>query len=130
MLLLKAKEENWGLIMPGRWTETIWKIHSGGSYTITKYFQEIDEQRRKFEIKFSAKGKLSPDKFQKLKDALNSEWSTEQRRFCDGVAWEFELYEHDKIIKHRPLGYIYGIEPYETIAYFLPSDEGIENNRE
>ena len=30
-----------------------------------------------------------------------------------------KLYENDQIVKHRDLGYIYGIEPYETIAAVL-----------
>lgn len=33
-----------------------------------------------------------------------------------------KLYENDQIVKHRDLGYIYGIEPYETIAAVLSEE--------
>ena len=50
---------------------------------------------------------------------MNSEWSEEATDACDGIAWEFKMYEGDAIIRHRELGYIYGIEPYEGMAEVL-----------
>ena len=42
----------------------------------------------------------------------------------DGSAWEFKLYdENGTVIRHRDLGYIYGIEPYESIASLLLSEK-------
>ena len=67
-------------------------------------------------------GTLSDDQLNRLKSALAQDWTDEKTTACDGVAWEFKLYENDQIVKHRDLGYIYGIEPYETIAAVLSEE--------
>ena len=71
-------------------------------------------------------GVLSTDQMERLKSALNREWSTETTDACDGTAWEFKMYEGGAVIKHRDLGYIYGIEPYETIVALLKEEKSNE----
>lgn len=56
--------------------------------------------------------------------ALAQDWPDEKTEACDGTAWEFKLYENGAITEHRDLGYIYiyGIEPFETIASVLTEE--------
>lgn len=63
---------------------------------------------------------LTDDQMDRLKAALAQEWTDEKTDASDGVAWEFKLFdENGEVVKHRELGYIYGIEPYKTIAAVL-----------
>ena len=67
-------------------------------------------------------GSLSGSQLESLKDLLAADWSEEKTDACDGAAWEFKMYENDELIKHRDLGYIYGIEPYESIVKLLTEE--------
>ena len=67
-------------------------------------------------------GCLSGTQLAQLKDLLAAEWSEEKSDACDGAAWEFKMYENGEITKHRDVGYIYGIEPFESIVKLLTED--------
>ena len=116
-LLLKAEKHNWGLMRREDWAETIWKIYSNGSYIIKELFSPSAPGVSA--KSFSTEGKLTDSEFQELKLLLDMEWSTEESQFCDGVAWSLTMYDHGTVIKQRPLGYIYGVEPYEDITLML-----------
>ena len=67
-------------------------------------------------------GALSGQQLTQLTELLDQPWSTEQTDACDGTAWEFKMYENGEVTKYRDLGYIYGIEPYESISKLLMED--------
>ena len=116
-LLLKAEKHNWGLMRHGDWDKTIWRIYSNGSYSIEESFRP--SERDVPAKSFTTEGKLTDIEFQELKIILDMEWSTEEHRCCDGVAWKLTMYDRGTIMKQRPLGYIYDTKPYEDITHIL-----------
>ena len=118
-LLLKAEEHNWGLMHRGDWDKTVWRIYSDGSYVITKSFSPSDRSVPAKSL--STEGNLTDTKFQELKLLLEAEWSTEEHKCCDGVAWRLTMYDRGTVIKQRPFGYIYDIEPYEDYYTYSSS---------
>ena len=123
MILLKATERNWGLIGPGDWDKHSWKINDDGWYQYKETYRTGDSDAFPAIPEMVTEGTLSYDQKNRLKAALAQEWSDEKTDASDGVAWEFKLYdENGEIAKHRDLGYIYGIEPFETITAVLTEE--------
>ena len=123
MIILKATERNWGLIGPGDWDKHSWKINDDGWYQYKETYRTGDPDAFPAIPEMVTEGTLSDDQMNRLKAALAQGWSDEKTDASDGVAWEFKLYdENGEIVKHRELGYIYGIEPFETIASVLTED--------
>ena len=123
MILLKATERNWGLIGPGDWDKHSWKINDDGWYQYKETYRTGDSDVFPAIPEMVTEGTLSYDQMNRLKAALAQEWSDEKTDASDGVAWEFKLYdENGEIAKHRDLGYIYGIEPFETITAVLTEE--------
>jgi len=119
MILLKATERNWGLIGPGDWDKHSWKINDDGWYQYKETYRTGDPDAFPAIPEMVSEGVLSDVQMNRLKEALAQDWPDEKTDACDGTAWEFKLYENGEISKHRDLGYIYGIEPFETIAALL-----------
>ena len=122
MLLLKATERNWGPVGPGDWEKRTWKIQEDGTYVLKTAYRpddsddpEIPEQREE--------GELSPEQMEILRVCIEAYWTDDAADGCDGSAWEFKLYENDAVVRHRELGYIEGLEPYESIAALLGGEE-------
>ena len=67
-------------------------------------------------------GALSQEQMEILKECIEEYWNNDTADACDGSAWEFKLYDNGTVIRHRDLGYIYGIEPYESIAALLSEE--------
>ncbi len=65
---------------------------------------------------------LSSSQLSQLRELLAADWSEEKTDACDGAAWEFKMYEGGTVVKHRDLGYIYGIEPFESIVKLLTEE--------
>ncbi len=128
MLLLKAKEHNWGLIGPGDWEKRSWKISDDGWYSYTVSFRSGSPDLPEIPS-VTEEGVFSRESLQALRDALNADWTDEESFADDGSAWEFKMYQDDAVIRHRKTGYIYGIEPYETIADLL-YEETVEEPEE
>lgn len=122
MLLLKAAEHNWGLIGPGDWEKKSWKIDENGWYQFTATFRSGSPELPEIPA-ITEEGQLDATRFQKLKECIYSKWSDETTDACDGIAWEFKLYKNGALIRHRDLGYIYDIEPYEKMATILTATE-------
>ena len=118
MIILKATERNWGLIGPGDWEKKSWKIDENGWYQFTTSFRSGSPELPEIPA-VTEEGQLNAGQFQKLQKYMNSEWSEETTEADDGDAWEFKMYSEKTVIKHRELGYIYGIEPYEGMAAIL-----------
>ena len=122
MIILKATEKNWGLVGPGAWEKRSWKINDDGWYQYKETYRTGDPDEFPAIPEMVTEGTLSADQLNRLKTAVAQDWTNEKTKACDGVAWEFKLYENDQIVKHRDLGYIYGIEPFETIAAVLSEE--------
>ena len=125
-MLLKATEKNWSLHGPGDWDKRTWKINEDGTYLLkTAYLPDdtndpIPEQEEE--------GELSSEKLELLLECIDSYWTDEPGESCDdGVAWEFKLYQDGNVIRHRELGYIDGLEPYESLAALLYDDIEIDD---
>ena len=122
MLILKAKEHNWGLIGPGDWETRSWKINDDGWYEYKESYRsgngDITEIPDVVE-----EDVLSSSQFATLRELLDLPWSTEKSEACDGAAWEFKMYEGGTVVKHRDLGYIYSLEPYESIVKLLREEQ-------
>ncbi len=121
MLILKATEYNWGLIGPGDWEKHSWKINDDGWYQYKESYRNVTEEIPEIPT-ITAEGVLTKEQIEKLKGLVSEDWSEEKTDACDGTAWEFKMYQDGKVIKHRDLGYIYGIEPYESIAGILKEE--------
>ncbi len=120
MLLLKATEENWGLIGPGDWEKHSWKISDDGWYQYKETYRSGAGNDLPEIPEVIEEDTLSDAQLARLKAFLNQPWSMETTDACDGTAWEFKLYDGTgKVIKHRNLGYIYGIELFESIVALL-----------
>ncbi len=121
-MLNEAKDRNWGLAGKSDRVKRSWKIYDGGwnQYTITYRSGDSDIP----EIPdVTGEGQLSAGKVHELKSLLAMEWTDETTQAYDGTAWEFKMYENGTVIKHRELNYVYGIEPYESIATILCAEE-------
>ena len=66
---------------------------------------------------------LSAEQMEILRESIEEYWTDDAADGCDGSAWEFKLYENDAVVRHRELGYIEGLEPYESIAALLSEEE-------
>ena len=122
MLLLKATERNWGLIGPGDWEKRSWKIDTDGTYLRKTTYRPVDPEDREISEE-TEEGALLPEQMDALKNCIDEYWNSETADACDGSAWEFKLYENGTVIRHREPGYIYGIEPFESIAALLRGEE-------
>ena len=58
-----------------------------------------------------------------LESCIDEYWNDETAAADGGSAWEFKLYDNETVVRHRELGYIGGIEPYESIAGLLSEEE-------
>ena len=122
MLLLKATERNWGLIGPGDWDKHSWKINDDGWYEYKETFRSNSAEKLAEIPDVVEEGVLSAAQMEKLKTALAQEWPETRTDASDGTAWEFKMYQNGEVVKHRDLGYIYGIEPFENIAAVLTEE--------
>lgn len=111
-LILKIVDNDWGLKTIYTWSTKTWCIYSdllvdyevrNGEGKTKSYSHNINEEELKQIIKNIDLAK--PD--------------NREVQACDGEAWEFVQYENDNIVWERKLGYIYGIEPLETICDML-----------
>ncbi len=115
-IILEGICHNWGLIGPGVWRERIWKIRDDGTYSLTISFIQGDDVLPKQK----REGMLSPSDLDCLTVLINEPWSDEETFACDGSAWEFRAFgSKGEVLKERPEGYIYGIDPYESITEIL-----------
>ena len=121
-MLLKATERNWGLIGPGDWEKRSWKIDADGTYLLKTTYRPVDPGDAE-SVGETVKGELSAEQMETLQECIDAYWTDESADACDGTAWEFKLYDNDTVVRHRELGYIYGIEPYESIAALLTEEE-------
>ena len=119
MLLLKATERNWGLMGPGDWDRRSWKIYDDGWFQYKEQYRSGADEELPEIPDVVEEGSMTEVQLQQLMDLLESDWSQERTDACDGVAWEFKMYRDEEIVKHRELGYIYGVEPYERIVEIL-----------
>ena len=124
MLLLKATERNWGLVGPGDWDRHSWKINEDGWYQYKESYRSGSPADLPEIPDMVEEGVLNAGQMERLKELLSWPWPETGADACDGTAWEFKMYEGDTVIKHRELGYIYGIEPYESIADMLTKESG------
>ena len=111
-LILKIVDNDWGLKTIYTWSTKTWCIYSdlsvdyevrNGEDKTKSYSHNINEEELK----------------QIIKNIDLAKPYNREVQACDGEAWEFVQYENDNIVWERKLGYIYGIEPLETICDML-----------
>lgn len=119
MILLKAKEHNWGLISPGSWDKRSWKVYHDGWFQYKVTYRSMGEAELPEIPDVTEEGSLSAGQLQRMEELLNSVWSEEKTEEAEGSAWEFKMYRDEKLIKHRDVGYIRGIEPFESVVKIL-----------
>lgn len=111
-LFLKIVDNDWGLKTIYTWSTKTWCIYSdlsvdyevrNGEDKTKSYSHNINEEELK----------------QIIKNIDLAKPYNREVQACDGEAWEFVQYENDNIVWERKLGYIYGIEPLETICDML-----------
>ena len=117
-MLLKVTERNWGLAGPGDWEKRSWKIDADGTYLLKTIYHPVDPGDTE-SVGETEEGELSAEQMEALREYIDAYWPDEKTDICDGNPWEFKLYDIDTVIRHRELGYICGIEPYESIAALL-----------
>ena len=121
MLLLKAVEENWDYIGPGDWEKKSWKINEDGTWLCKTTYRPVDSDKSAIPEE-TVEGAFSEEKMNILRECIDEYWTDEKTKACDGTAWEFKLYANRTVVRHRELGYIYGIEPYESITALLEEE--------
>ncbi len=115
-ILLKAVEDNWCLIEPGEWETTRWEVRRDMSFTMTVSFRPINQLQAEKVIR----GILGVEDYYSICRLIESPWSEKKEDACDGITWEFMAYgKRGALVKHRPMGYAYDIEPYESIISVL-----------
>lgn len=111
-LILKIVDNDWGLKTIYTWSTKTWCIYSdlsvdyevrNGEDKTKSYSHNINEEELK----------------QIIKNIDLAKPYNREVQACDGEVWEFVQYENDNIVWERKLGYIYGIEPLETICDML-----------
>lgn len=117
-LVLKIRHVNWGIIGPGDWNNTEWKIYNDKTVDIKISYNFIDDS----EENKTGNCELTTEVYEKLLNKIQlSKESDVEIKACDGDAWEIIQYENGKEIWKRDLGYIYGIKPLEEISIILNS---------
>ena len=127
-LMLRAEIHNWGLMGPGDWSRTVWKVYSDMAYEITVAFRPDIYERRDDISEICDKpinGRMSSASFQKLKKALDKkQWRhlKERIRAFDGEAWKIDYYSPSGEVLNTSgeLGYIYGEKHLEQLVRLLP----------
>ena len=125
-MILKVIAENWGLSGPGDWERSTWKINRDGTYTMKKRYRPLDGDSEDSEK--VTEGALDAEQMEILKECIDEFWSNEKADACDGTGWEFKLYESGTVIRHREMGYIDGVEPFESIAALLDGNDEEEED--
>ena len=111
-IILKIENHNWGLKTIYSWSEKTWCIYDDLS---VEYVVRNGEGK----IKSYLHNISTEDLNQIILNIESAKFDNREVQACDGEAWEFTQYEKDNIIWQRKLGYIYGIEPLETISNIL-----------
>lgn len=111
-LILKIIDNDWGLKTFYTWSTKTWGIYSDLS---------VDYEVRNGEDKTKSYSHNINEKELKqiIKNIDLAKSDNREVQAFDGEAWEFVQYENDNIVWERKLGYIYGIEPLETICDML-----------
>ena len=111
-LIFKIEDNDWGLKTIYTWSTKTWCIYSDLS---------VDYEIRNGEgkIKSYSHNITDEDLKQILQNIELAKSDNREVQACDGEAWEFIQYENDNVVWQRKLGYIYGIEPLETICDML-----------
>lgn len=111
-LILKIIDNDWGLKTIYTWSTKTWCIYSDLS---------VDYEVRNGEDKTKSYSHNINEKELKqiIKNIDLAKSDNREVQAFDGEAWEFVQYENDNIVWERKLGYIYGIEPLETICDML-----------
>ena len=122
MLLLKATERNWGLVGPGDREKRTWKVNTDGTYLRKTTYHPVDPEDLVLEE--TEEGALYEEQLEALQECIGEYWNEEKADSGDGSAWEFKLYDDQgTVIRHRELGYIDGIEPFQSMAALLTAEE-------
>jgi len=111
-LIFEIINQNWGMIGPASWNNTVYKIYDDLSIEIANNYSNS-------EVKvYNTKMELSD--FDMLKSLFNDGKKIHQKvRAFDGEAWEFIYYIENKVYWKRDMDYIYDIEVFENIVKIL-----------
>ena len=111
-LILKIVDNDWGLKTIYTWSTKTWYIYSDLS---------VDYEVRNGEAKTkSYSHDINEEELNQIIKNINLAKSDNcEVQAFDGETWKFVQYENDNIVWERKLGYIYGIEPLETICDML-----------
>ena len=115
-LVLYVKHSNWGMMGPGDWNNTEWKIYRDLTVGIKITYNFSKGEEKIEEYNFNLKSKDYESILQELEFAKENEVKVDG---CDGSAWEYVQYEDSKEVWKREIGYIYGIKSLENIAKIL-----------
>ena len=115
-IIMRAEEHNRGLIYDGVWERMVWIICADSTYTLVITYRPEDGTACRRVVR----GSFEPADYEALVQAVDKPWSDEKTEADDGTAWEFRTYgDRGEPGKHRELGYIYDIEPFESIDSIL-----------
>lgn len=127
-VILKVKHCNFGLMGPGSWSHTDYTLYSDGNLESLVTYQSSTGYGKEGTKKSFTYNVSSDDINEILNSLEESKAYRDIVRACDGSAYEFTLYEDNKEIYKRDLGYIYGIEPLEKIADIINKYESKNDN--
>ncbi len=114
--VLRATGHNYGLIGPGCWETEKWVIHDNGTWSLNVSYVPGNYI---YPDKYLSSS-LNPETYEELLRLMNETWSDEKTEAFDGEAWEFSMYNSiGALVKHRTVGYVYEIEPFERIIRIL-----------
>lgn len=130
-IIFKIENQDCGLKTIYAWNTKTWCI-----YDDLKVYYEIRNGENK--TKSYSHNINEEDLKQIIKNIELAKSDNREVQACDGEVWKFTQFENGNIVWKRKLGYIYGIEPLETIYDILHNlvrndsdvfiDETEENN--
>lgn len=110
---------NFGLIGPGCWNHTIWKIYD--DYSIIKCDYYNGKTGKELEIVQTEQNMtISEQTFNELKKLFElAQTVNDKVNAYDGDAWGFSYYVGNNLIWRRNVSYIYGINVFEEITKLI-----------
>ena len=115
-IVLRVKNQNWGMIGPNDLEEREWTIYSDLTVEYRETYNTYKDEE-KYKISNIVIEQAFYEKI--LKYIEMSKDNNTKIDACDGDAWEFVQLNNNSEIWKRELDYIYGIQSLEEIARIL-----------
>ena len=110
-VILEMRHANWGMIGPDSWKGSRFTLYDDLSVDRIDDYNSAEDNEKKSSYN------ITQEQYDDIKRNLDlAKKITTKVEACDGESYEFIEYKDGSIVWKRDLGYIYGIEPLESIV--------------